>query len=53
MKLQVQSSPSKEIRDSVKSAIDIFYPGVVNRVVNPQYVKYFKGNISVFIDVFV
>jgi len=53
MKLQIQSSSSKEIGDSVKSAIDILYPGVVNRIVNPQYIKNFKGDVSVLIEVLI
>ena len=52
MKLEIQSSSSKEVWDGILSAIHIFNPCVVNRIVDSQDVEYLKRNKAVFILMF-
>lgn len=42
MKLEIQSSSSKEVWDGILSAIHIFNPSVVNRIVDSQDVEDLK-----------
>ncbi len=53
MKLEIQSSSSKEVWDGILSAIHIFNPCVVNRIVDSEDVEYLKRNKAVFIEMFV